>query len=118
MSQRAIWSLNATRSELDGATKGQIYLAKIGIGFAVAVPLWFAHMGNLSAVLVSTLAVFITSKVCYYLNKNESPDRYSVCDWITDGVLHCAWYLPLCGSWKVAMGMLVAFGLTYAWSSE
>lgn len=122
MSQKPIWSFNAKRSELGGATKGQIYLSKIGIGFAVWFVLWLAMYGNTPNVVVGCAAVFITSKVCYYVNKGESPDGWeSVADWYTDGLLALCWYwlLLLSTEHYIACGITLALWIpAYPYSSE
>lgn len=122
MSAKAIWNLNAKRSELGHATKGQIYLSKIGIGFAAAVPLWFVYLGDRTNMLFAAIAVFITSKICWHVNTKTWQFGWdSVADWICDGVLHCSWFAAWClwsGDWRVALGMLVGWAATYAHSSE
>lgn len=122
MSKKAIWSLNAKRSELGHATKGQIYLSKIGIGFAVWFAAWLVSMGNASSVLIACAAVFVTSKVCYYVNTGDYPDGWdTVADWCCDGALHFAWLAAWWCSTGNFTGAAIIGGLwlcTYPWSSE
>lgn len=122
MSLKPIWSLNAKRSELGGATKGQIYLSKIGIGFVCWVPCWLVSLGALTPTIHLCLAIFLTSKVCWHINlKDYSIGWDSLADWCTDGALHCAW---LCVWWLftgnyTGAGILAGLWLcSYPWSSE
>lgn len=122
MSDKPIWSLNAKRHELGGATKGQIYLAKMGIGLACGFVFWLAHAGNLSATIVSTVAVFTTSKVCYYLNTGDRPDGWtSLADWLCDCSLHLCWLLwpwLWTGNYIACLALIGVWTATYPWSSE
>lgn len=122
MSDKPIWSLNAKRSELGGATKGQIYLSKIGIGIGVAFPLWLAHGFDVHAAALSSVAVFCTSKVCYYVNTDERPDGWtSLADWLCDCSLHLSWLLwpwLSTGSYVACLVLVGIWAATYPWSSE
>jgi hypothetical protein len=122
MSDKPIWSLWTKRSELGGATKGQIYLSKMGLGFACWFVLWLASVGSFYHTVVGCAAVFVTSKICWYAFAGELPDSWhSVADWCCDGALHfswcCVWWLWT-GNYT---GSAVIAGLwlcTYPWSSE
>jgi hypothetical protein len=122
MSRHAIWSLNATRSELGKSTKGQIYLSKIAIGAVVAFALWLVSLGMMSTVLIASAAVFITSKVSYYLATGDWPDGWDcIADWITDGILHFAWYVAwqgIGGDWGLIVGTTILFVVCYPFSCE
>lgn len=122
MSTKAIWSLNATRHELGNATKGQIYLSKVAIGFASAFVLWLVSLGSITTVVIASMAIFVTSKVCYYINTGDWPDGWDcVADWICDGCLHMAWfagYSLRAGNLRIAGAIALAWLITYPWSCE
>jgi hypothetical protein len=117
-----IWSLNARRNELGRSTKGQIYLSKIAIGLAVAALLWLVALGDMHTVLIGAGAVFLTSKVSYYLASGDWPDGWdAIADWVCDGALHFAWY----GLWQAMFGdvrtgslLFAAWLCSYPWSCE
>lgn len=120
MSARAIWNLNAPRSELWGARKWQIYLFKATTGALLAFVLGFWTLFDLRATLVASATFFVTTKICWYLNTGDRPDRYSPLDWATDGALHFLWFAiwsAYRGDYGTAAG--IASGLCgYPWSSE
>lgn len=122
MSRTPIWSLNARRYELGRARKWQIYLFKASTGALIAALLSLPLLLNLSAVLVASGAIYVTTKVCYYVNTGDWPDHWtSAADWICDGALHFAWYAVLAaaaGEWRTAVIIAGAWLATYPWSSE
>jgi hypothetical protein len=121
MSRVAIWNLNARRSELGGPRKWQIYVFKASTGALVAFGFGLLLFFDLWPVLVASAAVFITSKVCWYLNTDDRPDRWSLFDWICDGVLHFAWlgaWQLVHGDWRFPLLLFVLWLATYAHSSE
>src|SRR4051812_47206125 len=92
MSTTAIWSLNAPRHELGHARKWQIYLSKVSIGAVVAFLLWLVSLGNRDVVFIGSAAVFVTSKVCYYVDTKDYPSEWDViADWICDAMLQFGW---------------------------
>jgi len=125
MSTTPIWSLAAPRSELGGATKGTIYLSKIGIGIAGAIAAWLVSLVfNLSpdTVVSTCVAVFVTEKVCYYVNKKTLPTGWDDgLDWICDGMLSLSWFglwNLVHGNWHFPLTMLVLFLVSYPFSCE
>jgi hypothetical protein len=122
MSTRAIFSLLARRNELGRAMKWQIYLSKVSIGFVIAALLWLVSLGNISTVLIGSGAVFITSKVCYYLATGDWPNSWdSLADWLCDGALHFAWYglwAAIAGDFRTGALLFGAWLCSYPWSCE
>jgi hypothetical protein len=121
VSRYAIWSLNAKRSELGGARKWQIYLFKASTGGVVAALLAVPLLFDQRAIVIASAAVFVTTKVCYYVNTGERPDHWtSVCDWLTDGALHLLWFALWClARHDYGTAALLLSGLLgYPWSSE
>lgn len=121
MSRTPIWSLNARRYELGRARKWQIYLFKASTGALVAALLALPLLLDLRAVVIASSAIFITTKVCYYVNTGDWPDHWTtVCDWATDGALHLLWYAVWCLAQRdyATAGLILSGLLGYPWSSE
>lgn len=122
MSTRPIWNPLARRNELGRARKITIYLSKMLIGAVVWALLVLPFDNNLRSIAWCSLAVFITSKVCYYVNNRILPDRWDdPADWCCDGVLHLWWVVW----WQFEIGhpmnawiMIALFLATYPWSAE
>lgn len=120
MSRSPIWSLNARRSELGHARKWQIYTFKAATGLAIALALAIALDFALYPTGIASLAVFVTSKVCWYLNTKQKPDGWSFLDWHVDFSLHFLW-LALLFCWRgeyVTAAVILAGLIFYPWSSE
>lgn len=122
MSMTPIFSLAAPRSELGHSTKGQIYLSKIAIGAVVAFLLWLTSMGNADVVFMASVAAFITSKVCYYVNTKDWPNSLdTIADWLCDGMLWFGWLFAMhlyFHEWKPAAFMFGVWLFSYPFSCE
>lgn len=123
VTRKPIFNLLAPRHELGHATKLTIYLSKALTGAVVWALLVFPLGTNLRALVTASLAVYVTTKVCYYVNTKQRPTRWweTLADWCCDGVLHMGWY----GCWALFNGhertAALMFGLwlaTYPWSAE
>lgn len=119
VTQKPIFSLLATRHELGRSSKGLIYVSKIVIGAVCWALLVFPYGTNVRHILTAATAIFITSKVCWYVNTGERPEHLweSLADWVCDWTLHCAWLLFFL-SWPERAVFVGAWLATYPWSGE
>lgn len=119
MSKVPIWDIRTRRHELDGASKGVIYLSKVGLGAMVGVP--FALL-DVSIGLVATVAFAALTKSVYYIRHPDRPIEWDVIpDWCCDMALYLGWFVFAClyyHEYTPASWIVVAFLVSYPWSCE
>ncbi|MDO8632053.1 MAG: hypothetical protein Q7R41_16340 [Phycisphaerales bacterium] len=119
MSTSPKFSLWEKRHEMNGARKGTIYLAKIGLGAAVSVP--FALLSVPLGVFVS-VAFLTMTKAVYYLRYPARPLQWDIFpDWLCDMALTLGWYAAL-SVWadepRIAAWIFGAWLISYPFSCE
>ena len=119
MSKVPIYDLRAKRHELDGSSKGLIYLSKIALGAMVGVP--FAILSIELGVHVTVAYLMLVKMVYYARHPDRSIEWDAYCDWAVDCVLSLAWYAVLClwaGEYAVPIAFTVVFVALYPFSCE
>lgn len=129
----ANYSLLERRSELWGAPRIVIYLAKVAQGFASIVPLWIyfrvkdvswshAYFSNLPYLFLFALGLSLAGKFYGLLTNAEGYNsQIEIIDWVCDCALltlWCAITYALMGYWLVLVLWTAILWFSYPYSME
>jgi hypothetical protein len=125
VSKEAIFDLRTKRHEYNGASKGFIYLTKIGIGCVAPLAGWLVsllHPVPMTWIIGVSFVSLALSKIVYYVRHPDRPLGWDdPLDWVCDTCLHFAWlgiWSALAGDLTLLWWLYLGWALTYPWSSE